>query len=279
MIIISLLIGLIIGIVLGLTGAGGSIFAVPLLILLLDLPINDAIGIALGAVAISAFIGTISNWQAKYILWIPALALGIGGALFAPLGKYLGNQVPGIFLLLGFSVLAFTIAIIMWRQSLSSPEHAKVVRSHIGADQDYIEPICRFSDSGIFKLTTKCFTALLSAGLIIGLFSGLFGVGGGFLIVPVLLFITQVSMRQAVATSLLIITLISAIGFFSFVASSAAVDWQLLTQVCIGGLLGMLGGHLIADKIAGPQLQRVFAISLIVTTLVTLGDQLFEGVI
>ena len=279
MIIISLLIGLLIGTVLGLTGAGGSIFAVPLLILLLDLPINDAIGIALGAVAVSAFIGTISNWQAKYILWIPALALGVGGALIAPLGKYLGNQVADLFLLLGFSALAFIIAIIMWRQARTSPERAKVVRSHIGSDQDYIQPICRFSHTETFKLTTKCFVALLSAGLIVGLLSGLFGVGGGFLIVPVLLFITQVSMRQAVATSLLIITLISAIGFFSFVTSNPAVDWQLLIQICTGGILGMLGGHLVADKIAGPQLQRVFAISLILTTLVTLGDQLSKGVI
>jgi uncharacterized membrane protein YfcA len=275
-IIISLLIGLLIGAVLGLTGAGGSIFAVPLLILLLDLPINDAIGIALGAVAVSALIGTISNWQAKYILWIPALALGGGGVLIAPLGKYLGNQVPGLFLLLGFSILSFTIAIIMWRQAHISPERSRVVRSHIGSEPDYIQPICRFSDTETFKLTSKCFTALLSAGLVVGLLSGLFGVGGGFLIVPVLLFITQVSMRQAVATSLLIITLISTTGFSSFVASSSAVDWPLLAQVCTGGLLGMLGGHLVADKIAGPQLQRVFAISLVITTLITLGNQLLK---
>ena len=75
----SVVIGLVIGLVLGLTGAGGSIFAVPLLMLLLGLPINDAIGIALGAVAVSAFIGTLSNWRAQYILWVPAIALGLGG--------------------------------------------------------------------------------------------------------------------------------------------------------------------------------------------------------
>jgi len=80
----SVLIGLVIGLVLGLTGAGGSIFAVPLLMLLLGLPINDAIGIALGAVAVSALIGTLSNWRAQYILWIPAISLGLGGALVAP---------------------------------------------------------------------------------------------------------------------------------------------------------------------------------------------------
>ena len=279
MIIVSVLIGLIIGTVLGLTGAGGSIFSVPLLILLLGLPINEAIGIALGAVAVSAFVGSISNWQGKYILWIPALSLGLGGALFAPLGKYLGNQIPDLFLLAGFSTLAFTIAIIMWRQTITSPERAEVVRSNIGSETNYIEPICRFSDAETFKLTRKCFAGLLSAGLIIGLLSGLIGVGGGFLIVPTLLFITQVSMRQAVATSLLIITLISATGFFSFVASSPMVDWPLLAKICLGGLIGMLGGHLIADKIAGAQLQKIFAISLIVTTFITLGDQLFKGVI
>lgn len=272
----GILIGILIGMVLGLTGAGGSIFAVPLLILLLGLPINDAIGIALGAVAVSALMGTVSNWQGKYILWTPALALGVGGALFAPLGKYLGNQAPDLFLLLGFSILATSIAIIMWRQTITSPEQAKVVRSHIGSEPDYIEPICRFSDTGTFNLTSKCFSALLGSGLIVGLLSGLFGVGGGFLIVPVLLFITQVSMRQAVATSLLIIALISSIGFFSFATSSPAVDWPLLARICAGGLLGMLGGHLIADKIAGPQLQRVFAVSLIITTLATLGNQFFK---
>ena len=63
-----------------------------------------------------------------------------------------------------------------------------------------------------------------------GILSGLFGVGGGFLIVPTLVFVAQVSMRQAVATSLLIITLISGAGFFSF-AQHNVLDWQLLSYV------------------------------------------------
>ena len=117
----SVLIGLIIGLVLGLTGAGGSIFAVPLLMLLLGLPINDAIGIALGAVAVSALIGTLSNWRAQYILWVPALSLGLAGALVAPIGKYLGSQLSPTMLLMGFCLLAFIIAGIMWRQQSPAP--------------------------------------------------------------------------------------------------------------------------------------------------------------
>ena len=279
MIILSILIGLLIGTVLGLTGAGGSIFAVPLLILLLNLPVSDAVGLALGAVAISALIGTLNNWQGKYILWVPALTLGLSGALFAPLGKYLGNQIPDFFLLLGFSILAFTVAIIMWRQASTSPQDAEVVRSGTGSEHDYIEPICRFNHAETFRLTPKCFSALLSAGTTVGLLSGLFGVGGGFLIVPALLFITQVSMRQAVATSLLIITFISTIGFLSFAASSPAMNWSLLAKICDGGVIGMLGGHVVADKIAGPQLQKIFSVSLMITALITLGDQLAkEGI-
>ena len=226
----SVLIGLVIGLVLGLTGAGGSIFAVPLLMLLLGLPINDAIGIALGAVAVSALIGTLSNWRAQYILWIPAISLGLGGALVAPIGKQLGAQLPPVVLLVGFSALA-------------------------------------------------CIIALIGCGLVVGLLSGLFGVGGGFLIVPALLFISQVSMRQAVATSLLIICVIGGAGFASFAAGNNSLDWTLLAQVCFGGLLGMLSGRLVANRIAGPQLQKLFALALIAIAGITLVNKLINGVV
>lgn len=276
----SVVIGLVIGLVLGLTGAGGSIFAVPLLMLLLGLPINDAIGIALGAVAVSAFIGTLSNWRAQYILWVPAIALGLGGALVAPIGKHLGAQLPPTALLIGFCTLAFIIAGTMWRQTISAPEQANVVRSGHIDEKDLIQPICRFSPEEQVDTSPKCIAALTGCGLVVGMLSGLFGVGGGFLIVPALLFITQVSMRQAVATSLLIISLIGGTGFASFIASnSSTVDWQLLAKVCAGGLLGMLGGSLIADKIAGPQLQKVFALALIAIAAITLINKRINGVI
>ena len=274
----SVLIGLVIGLVLGLTGAGGSIFAVPLLMLLLDLPINDAIGIALGAVAVSALFGTVSNWRAQYILWVPAISLGLGGALVAPIGKQLGSQLPPMVLLVGFCVLAFIIAGIMWRQTVTAPEQSNIVRSGNSSDNDLIQPICRFSPEDQFDTSYKCIGALIGCGLVVGLLSGLFGVGGGFLIVPALLFISQVSMRQAVATSLLIICVIGGAGFTSFAAGNNSLDWGLLAQVCFGGLLGMLGGRLIANRIAGPQLQKLFALALIAIAVITLASKLINGV-
>jgi uncharacterized membrane protein YfcA len=272
--ITGLSIGIIIGLVLGLTGAGGSVFAVPMLILLLDLPVDQAVGIALGVVSISALFGTISNWQGKYILWIPALLLGLCGAVLTPAGRQLGTQLSANIVMLGFSVLAISIAALMWRQAARSPERSTVVRANGGSgDQDYIEPICRFNDSSRFNLSASCIAALLASGIVVGILSGLFGVGGGFLIVPTLVFVAQVSMRQAVATSLLIITLISGAGFFSF-AQNNVLDWQLLSYVCIGGLFGMLAGRLMASKIAGAQLEKIFALSLVAVTLTTLVRQL-----
>jgi uncharacterized membrane protein YfcA len=270
----SILIGIFIGLVLDLTGAGGSIFAVPLLILLLDLPVNEAIGIALGAVAVSALKGTISNWQARTILWIPALALGLGGTLMAPFGKYLGSQLAPMVLLIGVCSLAFGIAGVMWRQALRAPEKTRVVRSGQFNGDDYIEPICRFTQLAQFDLGSKCLGALIFCGLMVGLLSGLFGVGGGFLIVPALLYITQVSMRQAVATSLLIISVVGTSGFVSFAIASPHLDWGLLLKVCTGGVIGMIAGRLVAHNVAGVLLQKIFSIALVLISAMTLLVQL-----
>lgn len=257
----------------GLTGAGGSVFAVPMLMLLLDLPVNQAAGLALGVVSFSALFGTISNWQNKYILWMPALLLALGGAILAPIGRQLGAQLHQTIILLGFSLLATGIATLMWRQATGSPEQSAVVRANVSLrDKDYVEPICRFNDSSRFNLSVSCICALLISGIAVGILSGLFGVGGGFLIVPTLIFVAQVSMRQAVTTSLLTITVISGVGFFSF-AQNNVLDWQLLSQICIGGLAGMLAGRVMANKIAGAMLEKIFAVSLVMVTIMTLTRQ------
>jgi len=270
----TLLIGTLIGLVLGLTGAGGSIFAVPLLVLLLSLPVNETVGIALGAVAVSALYGAVNNWRYKMILWIPALILAVCGALLAPLGKWLGHQVSATLLICAFSVLAIVIAVRMWRQTIKHPEQARVVRSGKISPGELMKPVCRVSPTGQFKWRLPCVGSLVLGGLAVGLLTGLFGVGGGFLIVPLLLFLTQVSMQQAVGTSLLIITVVSGAGFVSYVATSTELDWQLLGLLSAGGLLGMFAGNLVGHKIAGPQLQRVFAVSLVLVAVLMMANQL-----
>ena len=269
----ALLIGMVIGLVLGLTGAGGSVFAVPLLILLLSLPVNDAIGIALGAVAISALYGTINNWRYKSILWIPAIILGTTGVLFAPLGKLIGNQLSPSLLLAGFNGLAIMVALHMWRQASKHPEQINIVRSGHMTPEYFVGPACRMSTTGQFEWRPRCVGGLAVGGMVVGLLTGLFGVGGGFLIVPLLIFLSQVSMQQAVGTSLLIITAVATSGFFSFTATAPNVNWALLGLIATGGVVGMFIGSLVSHKVAGPQLQKVFSISLIAIALITLAHQ------
>ncbi len=263
-----LAIGVLIGVVLGLTGAGGSVFAVPLLMLLGGLSFSESTAISLGTVALATAYGTLRNSRRGPMLWRPALLLGAAGMLTAPLGKWLANQLPAAWVLMGFSVLALVIAWRMWRSATHMPEAASVVRGSNLALTLPPDLLCRLSQSGRFEMRPRCLSALLAGGALVGVLSGLFGVGGGFLIVPLLLALSPISMAQAVNASLLIITLVSGVGFASHSLQGGLPALNLLFQVGVGGIVGMFIGQLSSRFIAGPMLQKIFAGCLLITAIV-----------
>jgi uncharacterized protein len=265
-----LLIGLIIGLVLGLTGAGGSVFAVPLLMLLGGVSMGDAVGISLGAVAASTLYGSVRNWRGKKILWTPGVILAATGALTAPFGKWLGMQIPELWLLVGFNLLALIIATRMWLSATRTPERATVVRAGNFSLESSPGLLCNLSKTGQFELRPRCVSGLVIGGIVVGLLSGLFGVGGGFLIVPLLLILSPISMAQAVSTSLIIIAAVSGSGFLSHIAMNSHSDWSILGLVVVGGILGMMLGQAVSHKIANALLQKIFSISLIAVSVTTL---------
>jgi len=269
-----LFIGLIIGLILGLTGAGGSIFAVPLLLFFLKLPLTDAVGIALGAIAITASYGTLNNLRSRSILWPQGLLLAGTGALVAPLGKWLGGLLPPLLLLSLFTALATLIAIRMWHQSTANPEQTTLVRAKSTESSNFQQPACRMSITGQFQWRPRCIGSLALGGLLVGLTSGLLGVGSGFLIVPLLLFLNQVSLSQAISTSLLIIALVSGSGFASYLVTDPDIQWSLLWLITAGGIAGMMTGQLLSEKIAGPTLQKTFSSCLIIIVFLTLAHQI-----
>jgi uncharacterized membrane protein YfcA len=267
-----LIIGMIIGLVLGLTGAGGSIFAVPLLMLLAGMSMSDAAGISLGAVAASTIYGSLRNLvqqQSAPVLWKPGVILAGAGVLTAPLGKWLGLQISELWLVSGFSILAIVIALRMWLSANKNPDAASVVRAGNFAHTPSPELLCTLSTSGQFELRLRCVSGLLIGGLLVGLLSGLLGVGGGFLIIPLLLTLSAVSMAQAVSTSLLIIALVSSSGFISHLFMNSNNDWSLSGLIAAGGIIGMMLGQAISHKIANAQLQKIFAVSLLAVCLIT----------
>ncbi len=267
------ILGIVIGLVLGLTGAGGSLFAVPLLILFLAVPVQEAMGISLAVVAASSLFGVSQSLKSNLILYTPGLFLALAGALFAPVGRWTTTLIDSNALVMGFTALTVIIAIKMWRHASAHPEEAAVVRA---SQQQVVEPaalFCKLGDKGRFELKPRCITGLVIGGSVIGFVSGLFGVGGGFLIVPLLMYLSDLNINKAVSTSLLIISIISLSGFISYYMFSENFQWLLLGHVILGGVIGMFLGIKISSNINGGRLQKIFAVAIVIFSMITLVKQ------
>ena len=264
------LIGSIIGLILGLTGAGGSVFAVPLLVFVLDLPVQEAIAISLGAVAISAFLGFLLKLKSNDVVWLPGIVFAVVGSAFAPVGNLANRYVPPEAILISFSLLVIVVAFRMWISARENPDQASAVRAHTSKEEAPPVALCRYNQNKQFQLRLPCIASISVGAVITGFLSGFFGVGGGFIIVPTLLFLTAMPIKQAVATSLFVIALVSTSGFISFINTSS--DWNptILMQVAAGGLVGMLFGVAISRYMAGPTLQKTFAVSMLGVAVITL---------
>lgn len=231
-------IGLILGLLLGLTGAGGSLVALPLL-LSLHLPLRDAIGVSLGAVAMSALIGAIPRARLGQVAWRPALLLALTGLPGNALGQWLGRFVPETALVAAFCLLVLWSAWRLWRSS-GQPAHES---------RGPLRP-----------------AVLLAIGMGVGILSGLMGVGGGFLIVPTLLWFSPLPLLSAMATSMAVIALVSGGGFLIYLGG-ANPPLPLLGGLAMGGAIGVLSGNLLAQRLNSSLLQRLFALMLVVVSL------------
>lgn len=255
----ALLVGVFIGLVLGLTGAGGSLFAVPLLSVLLGLPLVEATGVALGAVTASAGLGVFQR-EGVGIVWLPVSVVLVGGVALAPVGRWLAGDIHPQVLLVGFSVLVLWVAARMWRHAAAA-ESSSVIRAQ-GNNEDLTTTPKPLLINGYWP--SPILMKSIVAGMVTGLLSGLLGVGGGFVIVPILTLIVGLTMSQAVASSLLIICFVSGSGFMAHWWLHGGLDLQVLMMVSVGGLAGMLLGARLAKRMAGPKLQRLFSLMLLV---------------
>jgi uncharacterized protein len=261
-ILIAIVYGFIVGISLGLTGGGGSIFAIPLLIYGLHLDMVQAVPVSLIAVAMTAAIGSYFSWRAGLLLWQPISMFASGGIIGAPIGIYYSRYFSQQTLLSGFAVLAVVVGVMMWRKSITNPSESSVIRAMPTKDDK--EPICKLSPDGKLSFTTPCAIILMFSGLLTGMLSGLFGVGGGFLIVPILMMVIDLGIHRAVGASLMIITLIGLSGSISTIINME-FDLYIMAPFIVGSFTGMLFGRGIATKIAGPVLQRIFATAILFT--------------
>ena len=253
--------GLLVGLILGLCGAGGAILAVPMLIFALNWDVAQSAPVALVAVAASAALGAVIGLRQGCVRYRAALLMAATGGAMTPLGVYLAHRAPVGPLAIIFALVLMYVAARMFRQARRT-----LAAAGPGAGPDCERSPgrppapCRLSMiTGRLMWTAPCARALALSGLVTGFLSGLLGVGGGFVIVPALCRATDLPMNSIVATSLMVIALVSSFA----VASSAFaghMDFSIAWPFAAGALAGMLVGRTIAPRIAGPKLQQCFAV-------------------
>lgn len=243
------LLGATVGAVLALSGAGGGIIAVPLLVFALGLPMADAAPIGLMAVGIAAAVGAALGLREGIVRYRAAALIGLVGMALAPAGVWLAQHTPNAPLMGAF---ALVLAATGWRQwRLAGGDSAPAAPPSLACRLDH--------QAGRLRWNAPCARALALTGALSGLLSGLLGVGGGFVIVPALARHTELDRRSILATSLAVIALVS-IGGILAATAHGRIDWPLAGPFVAGALAALLAGRRLARRLAGPQLQRAFAL-------------------
>ena len=261
------MIGIVVGLLLGLTGAGGAILAVPLLMAGLGWPMTQAATTALLAVSVAATVGTAMAWRHSYVRYRAALLLGVVGILFSPLGIHLADRLHPLHLQRIFAVVLAFVAIRMFLMAWTPKEDMVVVRSSvIGEGPPSVGRIGSINPAtGRLVWTRSVATTIGLIGAVTGFLSGLLGVGGGFIVVPALRATLPLSMHSAVATSLMAIAITSFGAFINGLLQGRQAPWAIALPFVAGAILGMIIGRQVAPYISGRHLQQFFAaIALIV---------------
>lgn len=244
--------GFFIAIVAALTGIGGGIFIVPVLTLLYEFVPANAVGTSLTVIIFTAIASTLNYARQKRIYWRTGLVLALTTAPGAYLGAWLTTQLPPreLGLIFGFFLIAVAVYIIVdldnLRRSKSRNEKSPVI-----------------SDSALVRSGR---TIIVGAGLSFfgGLASGLLGIGGGLLVVPVMAFAMGMSIHLATATSMFTMIFTS---FFGVVQHYQAnhINFETALLLALGAVLGAQVGAYASNKVSSKNLRRIFGVVLIVS--------------
>ena len=262
--------GAVVGMSLGLTGGGGAIFAVPLLVYWIGIDPQTAVSISLVTVAVTAVVGAAERWWYGPMEVRTGLLFAAAGMLTAPLGSWLGDQIPPRLLLAAFAGLMFVIAARMWRKARDTAE-----RMPASVFASGIEHTCSRDAQGQLRMTTRCFVLLALVGLVVGLLSGLFGVGGGFLIVPALVAFATMTVPRAVGTSLFVMTLVGAAAVGSQLAAGRTIPLDVAGGFVAGSIPALFVGSSLGRQLTGPTLARAFAVAIILVAAFIIAKTLF----
>ena len=267
MIIAALVFGAITGLALGLTGGGGTMLALPFLMYGLGLPAHEAAAVSLIAVSMMALVGALARWRAHQLQLHLGVLFAIAGVVGAPIGALIAQHLPGKLLIGGFALLTILVAVRMWRRG-----HGPLPTDSAALPPNVLlrNAACRFDPTGHLRLTSRCLRLLIPSGFVTGIISGLFGVGGGFVVVPALVLIAGIDIRQATATSLMVVAMVSGSGAITAFAGGVHADPWLVAIFTVAGIVGLELGSRFGRRLPEQVVQRGFAVVLVLVALALL---------
>ena len=242
------LFGVVIGGLLGLLGGGGSLLAVPALLYGVGMPLAAAVPTSLLVVGASSATAVLPRLRTGQVRWRIAAVFGLAGAGTAFAGAAVNRQVEPSIVLIGFAALMVAAAVQMLR------------------GQPRTGGACALPGGGVNW--RSCFPKAVGAGAAVGLLTGLFGVGGGFLIVPALVLLLGLPMTVAVGTSLVVIVLNSAAGFVAYL-DGIQINYALTATFAGSAIAGSLAAGRLASRLPAARLRQWFAyLVLLIAALV-----------
>jgi hypothetical protein len=257
---IGYLASIIIGLSLGLIGGGGSILAVPILVYLFKINPEQATSYSLFIVGFTAMIGSFSHYKLGNLKIKSALVFAVPSILsLLFVRKIILPLLPDILFSIDDFYITKNILIMIVFAFLMIATSVSMIRK----------------SKKITETKEINFLILALIGLFVGLIIGFLGAGGGFLIIPALLFFANLPMKQAVGTSLFIIFINSLIGFGGDLLGGIELNFQLLFIISTMALIGMLIGTQVSKKIDGAKLKPAFGWFVLVMGLYIIVIELF----
>ncbi|MGB3734015.1 MAG: sulfite exporter TauE/SafE family protein [Ilumatobacter sp.] len=260
--IVAIALGLLVGLSLGALGGGGSTLAVPILVFVAGLQARDATTASLLVVGVASAFGVVSHLRNGNVRLGAGIAFGAAGIVGSRIGLLVNRALDENVLLIAFSVLIAFVAIRMYRSVDPSGAETDLRddRDSPGRSAGVVTKQRAASKAGL-DLSPSAIAKLAGAASIVGLLTGLFGVGGGFAVVPALTLLLKFPAREAIGTSLVVIVINAGIAL-AMRAGDIGFDWGVVAPFLGTVTIGVIVGTRAADNIEADRLTRAFALML-----------------